>query len=255
MTLKFNRIFILVMVLHFIMLIVPIAKKIKVNLNIQEVPVIKVNLIEDLHREQVFVESESEGIKEEVDTKFIADKTQKVEKETVSTQMPRKGKEASKDLSFNDLQPTFNGEEIPAPNRKPPVKESGGAEYGAINGSRYQMFDEEISEGDKTSLNTIEFKYASFYKRINEQVRNSWIPMVTNISSLAPGTYRTRIILKINKEGEIIGMKLDSASGVELLDDIAHEAFIKVRIFPNPPSDLFNGKEYLYIPWTLELRN
>ena len=266
MLVTFPRLFILISIMHLALMATPIMKKMVVELNIKDANSIKVQLVpldDPTNNDFVFVETDTSGIKEEVDTKFISDKTQKVDNETVSHQNKAMGKKGEKndnetkdkkDIKLKDLSPDLSNQNL-SPNAE--KKKESGNEGNLGTGENYPVFDEEINEGDKTSLNTIEFKYASFYKRMKEQVGNAWIPMVTNLSSenLAAGSYKTRIILKLSKEGEIIGLKLDASSNNQILDDIAYRTFTKVRIFPNPPADLFNGKEYLYIPWTLELRN
>lgn len=79
--------------------------------------------------------------------------------------------------------------------------------------------------------------------------------MQLNPNQLSRRNFQTRIILKINPQGEIIATKIDSSSGEEILDTIAQQAFAKVRVFPNPPKELFNGKQHLYLTWILELKN
>lgn len=267
MRVRFYQLLLSIALIHLGLMLMPIRNKIVIELPLQQIP-LQVKLIQDPRDEEVtFVETEVDGVDEEVDTKFISERTQKVEKEQISSALPSQGsdqkKEPKKDLKLNDLRPNLAGDlgikADPAAVAKRPetATSKSGVDNGSGTGSMYPTFSEEIDEGDKTSLNTIEFKYASFYKRMRDQVGNTWIPLVSNLSSsaLAPGKYRTRIILKIDRNGEIIGMKLDEASGVDYLDEIAHQTFTKVRIFQNPPDDLFNGKDYLYIPWTLELRN
>jgi protein TonB len=236
---------------------IPIMDKIVVELNVRDPITVKIQLIpaDDSHNNEfTFVDTESAGVKDEVDTKFLSDKTQKVENETISSAMPAPGPKKEKELSLEDLKPNLEGDSI-SKAKSDTLQPKSGANGVAGSGDSYPIFDEDVSEGDKTNLNTIEFKYASFYKRMRDQVGNTWTPMVLNIGALAPGRYITRIILKINKDGEIIGMKLDAKSGNLVVDDVGYQTFSKIRVFPNPPAGLFNGKEYLYIPWTLELKN
>lgn len=90
--------FIFVFLAHIALMLIPIGVEKVVELNVVEPAPIQVTLVsssEDEPEAVKFVETEHEGVKEEVDTAFRADVTQKVEEQTVNSQLKVKGSGSS----------------------------------------------------------------------------------------------------------------------------------------------------------------
>ena len=113
-------------------------------------------------------------------------------------------------------------------------------------------FVEEVSLGDFTHLNTVEYKFYGFYHRIRQKLEQFW---GKSIQEKAESIFRsgrrlpasenliTSLQVGLNARGEIISVKILGASGVKELDDAAIESFNQAGPFPNPPKELLvNGK-------------
>lgn len=272
---KFRTILIIVTICHLIALSYQIRKVIELNIKQSPSP-IKVQFIDQSdNEEKTFVDTESSGVEVEVDTPFISDKTQKVDEQTVkkpsqgtpqvkdgggvNSKESKATNKPSQEISFKDLSISSTDSIKQNINQDLSEKNSSkgnSSESGPLGDIGSQLIiDENIKESDKTSLNTIQTKYSSFYRRMNQQVENSWVPQINSLgNTFASGEYETKVLLKINEQGEIIGLKLDRESGYKELDTIGINTFKKIRIFQNPPSEVFNGKEYFYLTWSLRLK-
>ncbi|MBA2403297.1 MAG: TonB family protein [Bdellovibrionales bacterium] len=111
---------------------------------------------------------------------------------------------------------------------------------------------EEVTLGDFTHLNTVEYKFYGFYHRIRQKLEQFW---GKSIHEKAQAIFRsgrrlpasenliTSLQVALNEKGEIISVKILGASGVKELDDAAIESFNEAGPFPNPPKELLvNGK-------------
>lgn len=102
--------------------------------------------------------------------------------------------------------------------------------------------DPNISISTETLLNTDEYIYASFFNRIKREVGPRWEPRVQDYLRttlvLIDGTYSTRCIFWLDKEGGVDRVELKESSGVKELDALAIEAIQDVSSFPNPPESL-----------------
>jgi len=111
---------------------------------------------------------------------------------------------------------------------------------------------EEVTLGDFTHLNTVEYKFYGFYHRIRQKLEQFW---GKSIQEKADALFRsgrripasenlvTSLQVSLNAKGEIISVKILGASGVKELDDAAIESFNQAGPFPNPPKELLvNGK-------------
>jgi TonB family protein len=63
----------------------------------------------------------------------------------------------------------------------------------------------------------------------------------------------TRLVITLDKAGELKRIKVKNASGYNDLDDAAIEAFRAAAPFPNPPNGIVNGEEEVEIPWDFVL--
>jgi protein TonB len=109
---------------------------------------------------------------------------------------------------------------------------------------------QEVSLGDFTQLNTVEYKFYGFYHRIRQKLEQFWGKSIQEKSMLifrsgrkiASADYITSLQVSMNHRGEIVAVKILGASGVKELDDAAVESFNAAGPFPNPPKELLiNG--------------
>jgi protein TonB len=111
---------------------------------------------------------------------------------------------------------------------------------------------EEVTLGDFTHLNTVEYKFYGFYHRIRQKLEQFWGKSIQEKSEAifrsgrripASENLITSLQVSLNENGEIVAVKILGASGVKELDDAAIESFNQAGPFPNPPKELLvNGR-------------
>lgn len=271
-----------VFLLHICFMLLQIRDHIVVSPS-QSVEAIKIKLIQDALKEigdtnkKQIVQSENSTIldkpKEEA---FLSDKDRSFDRQTVaknidtfkkaalgnaaSTQVSKKvesGKKRSlnKNLKLSDLGVVTSA---PAPqeiNRSPASASRKGLENGELLAdglSSTNDYIEEMTLGDFTHLNTVEYKHYGFFHRIRQKLEQFWGNSIKEKSLALFKSGRrmpasqdliTSLQVTLNAAGEIIGVKILGASGIKELDDAAIESFNQAGPFPNPPKDLLvNGK-------------
>ncbi len=116
-------------------------------------------------------------------------------------------------------------------------------------------FIEDIPLGNTTYLNTVEFKYFSFYERIRKRLELFW---GETIQQKAQQIFRqgrrlpagqnliTSLIIELNDQGIIKNITINGSSGFNELDSAAVESFNQAGPFPNPPTGMIkNGKAHV----------
>ncbi len=120
-----------------------------------------------------------------------------------------------------------------------------------------------INEANETALNTREYIFFSYFKRIREQLDLAWRPILrTQLEKVyRQGRYiasdrehKTRTLVTLNDRGEIVRVQVLEESGTRDLDSAAVQAFNRAGPFPNPPRGLINGKREIEIQWDFILR-
>jgi TonB family protein len=105
-----------------------------------------------------------------------------------------------------------------------------------------------VEEGEGTYLNTREWKYASYFNRIKQQVATQWHPDSTLRLRDPSGqrfAYKDRItVLSVTLDagGSLKDVQVQRSSGVDFLDLTAMDAFRKAQPFANPPRGLANDR-------------
>lgn len=226
---------------------------------------------------QIVQTEDSTSDKNPEDAKFLSERDQYFEKETVAEnvgafQEAGKGQDVQevdrsqiaameterKEISWDELALTSETgtREIAHEVREEVFqRESRGSENGdeTLRGiAQNNDFVEEIPLGDFTRLNTVEYKYYGFYHRIRQQLEQYW---GNSIEKKARELYSregrmpasshiiTSLEVTINEMGQIIEIIVKSPSGVQAFDDAAIESFSKAGPFPNPPRGLLkNGR-------------
>jgi protein TonB len=244
---------------------------------------IKVKLVQEALRElthqnkKQIVQSEDSLTNEKPEKKaFLSDKDRKFERETMAraidsfqkaalgnanitnpqqSKTSNSKKKAIKDLKLADFGMEA-GDPLPVEKSRAPASESiKGLENGDINSrglSATNDYVEEVTLGDFTHLNTVEYKHYGFFHRIREKLEQFW---GKSLHEKAHNIFRsgrrlpasdnliTSLQVTLNTRGEIVAVKILGSSGVRELDDAAIESFNEAGPFPNPPQDLLvNGK-------------
>ncbi|HUB07802.1 MAG TPA: energy transducer TonB [Myxococcales bacterium] len=103
---------------------------------------------------------------------------------------------------------------------------------------------EGVDEGEGTYLNTREWKYASFFNRVKQNVAEHWDPgSVMRRRDPSGEIYgwrdrRTILSVTLNKTGGIEELTVEKSCGVDFLDEEAMSAFKRAQPFLNPPPAL-----------------
>jgi protein TonB len=121
-----------------------------------------------------------------------------------------------------------------------------------------------VAEGDKTALNTKEYLFYGYFQRIRERLDKAWTPILRQklITYYHSGRrlasqmdHTTKVMVVLNKQGEIIRVEIVSESGTRDLDDAAVGAFNKAGPFPNPPTGMVDLNGEVRVPWDFVLKS
>lgn len=243
---------------------------------------IKVKLVQEALKEMALsqknqiVQSEDSEAREKKKDSFLSDKDRSFERQSVAknvdifkkaalgdarvTQKAQtKSSEAKKvdfkNIKLSDLGMAAGEQGLPKRLRAPASESVQGMKNGdplAQGLSATNDYVEEVTLGDFTHLNTVEFKFYGFYHRIRQKLEQFW---GKSIQEKAEAIFRsgrrlpasenliTSLQVTLDAKGEIVNVKILGASGVKELDDAAIESFNEAGPFPNPPKELLvNGK-------------
>lgn len=243
---------------------------------------IKIQLVQEavteaLKNKQQIVRSEDASSHEKKKDAFLSDKDRSFDRQTVAKTVDsfkkaakgnstvtreaqkktaRKKKSTSlKDLKLSDVG-MMSGDPMPEKASRAPASL---AKKGLENGDELSQgfsatndFVDEMTLGDFTHLNTVEYKFYGFFHRIRQKLEQFWGNSIREKSEAlfrsgrrmpASQNLVTSLEVTLNETGEIIGVKILGASGVKELDEAAVESFNQAGPFPNPPKELLvNGK-------------
>ena len=251
--------------------------------HIPPIKTIKLKLVQEAMKElaqsqkRQIVQSEDSTSNEKKKDAFLSDKDRNFERESVSKNIERfnraaqgnadmtqksqpqvskaKKKSHIKDLKLSDFG-IAAGDPFPKEEahslRSQSIKGMNNGDPQAQGLSATNDYVEEVTLGDFTHLNTVEYKFYGFYHRIRQKLEQFW---GKSIQEKAENIFRsgrrlpasenliTNLQVTLNSRGEIVGVKILGASGVKELDDAAIESFNQAGPFPNPPKELLvNGK-------------
>ena len=117
-----------------------------------------------------------------------------------------------------------------------------------ISGSPREAHIEGVEEGDATFLNAKEYKYATFFVRVRDAIRDPWASAMQREYQRRDPTGQiygmrdrsTVVAVVLKPSGDIADITVQETSGVDFLDDVAVDAFRKAQPFPNPPAGLID---------------
>jgi TonB family protein len=106
----------------------------------------------------------------------------------------------------------------------------------------------DVDEGSDTALNAKRWKFASFFNRVKEQIRQHWhaaqeYQKRDPTGTLYGGKVRFTVLrVALMPDGSLADVHLEKGSGVDFLDDVAMTAVKEAQPFPNPPQQLVDPK-------------
>ena len=131
-------------------------------------------------------------------------------------------------------------------------------------GSASNDYLKNVKDGDRTLLNTKEFVYFSYYRRIRERLEVAWNSKLrSTLDGYVYGgrrlandkNYVTGVIVVLDRNGKIVGVKVLQRSGARDLDDAAVGAFNDAGPFPDPPAGLVDQNGQIQIRWDFILQS
>lgn len=134
---------------------------------------------------------------------------------------------------------------------------------GILRNGTMDILDDSIAYGPTTLLNTREYKYASFYNRLKQELGPRWETKIKNILRLKEdvkklkGLYKTETVFTMDKNGKIIKVKVSKSSGYENFDEAAFYSLHEIPTMQNLPKDLQeeNGNYELNLGFIVQLEN
>lgn len=119
----------------------------------------------------------------------------------------------------------------------------------------------DIKEGAETILNTDKVLYASFINRVADEVYGPWYSNLQTAlqerqvqqKKLETNVYTTRLLLTLDKEGEIQSIQITKSCGIHEIDDAPKKAFWSLEGFRNPPSQLVSTDGFIRITYEFHL--
>lgn len=103
---------------------------------------------------------------------------------------------------------------------------------------------EDVTEGAVTALNSISFKYSTFFERIKREIKPRWHPAEIAAQYDPMGKMyghkkrMTTLKVTLDKEGTVTNLEVVLESGFPELDVEAQQSFRRAESFPNPPKGL-----------------
>ena len=104
-------------------------------------------------------------------------------------------------------------------------------------------------EAARTLLNADKYRYADFFYRVKDAVRNHWHPAsvyrTRDPSGKIYGVKDRNTVLRVtlDSKGSVLKVVTRTASGLEFLDQEARNAFRRAQPFSNPPEGLVKNGE------------
>jgi TonB family protein len=242
--------------------------------------------IAEKEKQRQVVESETANLEKPKDAKFLGERDQTVEEETRAKAVdsfrkggnPAKASKGGKPaLALKDLAPPTRNEFTPptkaeidgfremqrqkmARRQNSPA----GADSPENQGSATNDYLKNVKDGDKTLLNTKEFVYFSYYRRIRERLEVAWNSKLrSTLDSYVYGqrrlagdkNYVTGLTVILDRNGKITAVKVRQRSGARDLDTAAVDAFNDAGPFPDPPAGLVDQNGQIQIPWDFILQS
>lgn len=130
-------------------------------------------------------------------------------------------------------------------------------------GSQARDYIKGLKEGETTALNTKEYLFYGYFQRIRERLDMAWTGILREQLSrifragrqlASEKEHTTKLLVTMNKLGEIVRVQVLEESGTMDLDDAAVKAFNKAGPFPNPPTGMVDSTGRVEIRWDFVLK-
>jgi TonB family protein len=118
----------------------------------------------------------------------------------------------------------------------------------ALAGPNMHGYGKGLEEDETTSLNTRDFKYATFINRMGQSIGDLWRPRMRDaVEDRDPDGsmffYRDRTVvlgLTMDLSGRVTDLSILQSSNIDFFDRVAEAAVRSAQPFPNPPPGMFS---------------
>ncbi len=180
---------------------------------------------------------------------YLSDKTRRVDKETIARGDGDGGGALRRGVRRElDLKPKIGLPKLePDPDLK--MGSSGVVNYG-VGGpaGSDDLVKSDIAVGAETLLNTDEYRFASFFNRIKDEIVPRWKPAIRKITrmhqqKLPEGVYLTDVMVGTDRDGNITMVEVTRSSGYSAFDEAATDAFWHLAKFHNLPREFLSREQ------------
>lgn len=214
---------------------------------------------------------------EDPEAKFLAEKSQRVEKQTKARRQGefQAGGEKAKAQSGGAVNPQENAGELSGTEVADPDGILQGKAKGAkkdwksltlqdlgmggkgLSVGTNEDFLRDVVEGDRTVLSTKEVKYFSYHYRIKELIQRYWRPSVQRKLAHVWGSGKqirqdelvTKVVALLDERGKLQRVRRVAGCGFPEVDMAAVEAFEAAGPFPNPPKGMVEDDGFVRLYW------
>jgi hypothetical protein len=258
---RWAEFFFLSAAIHVIILFLLLDNKLDykhtLGLDTSEEKQVEVSLVDgDQYRQIVGIDDDYKGDKEENDrARYLGKVNRFVDRETQANLWgkPKNRNPKVQYIIEEELQNAI-GSYLNKKNSREQNKKTSGDDYG--DSTNYDYLPG-VASGDYTILNTAEFVYFSFYKRVEDAVVYLWNRHVSDFIKSRPDVrenlgkkdYITEVDAVLDKEGNFIRIAVVRSSGVAGIDEAPGKAFMEASPFEHPPDGMISADGLVRMRW------
>ncbi len=229
-------------------------------------------------QQQIVQTDENQFNNEVTKTRFLSAKNNTVKKETIAKQVGQFKNNSENESIEKQIEKEFQK----SANSKSKLFDTGFDVYDKLSQNKAvqkQALKERINKNNKdasatndhienteqslkTQLNTREYVYYGYHKRIREQL-DQWYEaqlkeqikraLSKGRNLAAVESKRTQLLIILNDKGNLLKVQVLGMSGLRELDDAAIETFKKAAPFPNPPKGMVDPDGTIKVRWDFVL--
>jgi TonB family protein len=196
------------------------------------------------------------------DAKFESSRNLKAEEDTSPDRAPssvaqRRGEEVRAKPKSASKQKNSHSEKIMSFTQDDLIAK-GEIQPETLSGDRSPLdssgFAEKLRKGAELKISALESDYGQYITRMKRKISQQWNPQRTISAKMYNfNEVRVDIALVLNRNGEIVDLKILNGSFFPAYDSETKRAVQEASPFPNPPKSLIQSDEHIYMPWSFTL--
>ena len=211
---------------------------------------------EEYYNQFVSIDDQVGDKEQNTDARYFSKVNKKVDIETRASQWgkPKNRSRGVQAILEKDVEEAINSYLAGKKRNTKKISGVSGDEYGESTTYDYLPG---VKPGDKTVLNTSEFIYYSFYRRVQDSVVYFWNKYVSDFidkhpdvrKNLSNREYITEVEAILTQDGDFVRMVVLKSSGVGGIDDAPGRAFLESSPFENPPKGMVEPDGFVRMKW------